>query len=29
MGCVVEGQFPHPFYGPMDIWLHQAPGAVA
>jgi RimJ/RimL family protein N-acetyltransferase len=29
MGCVVEGQYAHPFYGPMDIWLHQPPGAVA
>jgi RimJ/RimL family protein N-acetyltransferase len=29
MGCVVEGQYAHPFYGPMDIWLHQAPGGIA
>jgi RimJ/RimL family protein N-acetyltransferase len=29
MGCVVEGQYAHPVYGPMDIWLHQAPGGIA
>jgi ribosomal-protein-alanine N-acetyltransferase len=29
MGCVVEGQYTHPFYGPMDIWLHQPAGGIA
>lgn len=29
MGCSVERQIAHPFYGAMDIWLHQPPGRIA
>jgi ribosomal-protein-alanine N-acetyltransferase len=29
MGCVCDGQYPHPVYGPMDVWRHRPPGAVA
>jgi RimJ/RimL family protein N-acetyltransferase len=29
MGCVTDGQFAHPFYGPMDIWRHAGPEAAA
>jgi RimJ/RimL family protein N-acetyltransferase len=23
MNCVNDSQFAHPFYGPMDVWVHQ------
>jgi RimJ/RimL family protein N-acetyltransferase len=29
MGCVIDGQHPHPFYGPLDIWRHLPPEALA
>jgi RimJ/RimL family protein N-acetyltransferase len=29
MGCVVEGQFAHPFHGSMDVWRHIPPGEAA
>jgi ribosomal-protein-alanine N-acetyltransferase len=28
MGCVQDGQYPHPAYGPMDIWRHLPPEAA-
>jgi RimJ/RimL family protein N-acetyltransferase len=29
MGCSIEGQYAHPHYGAMDVWLHQSPGRLA
>jgi ribosomal-protein-alanine N-acetyltransferase len=25
MGCTIDGQHPHPVYGPLDIWRHRSP----
>jgi RimJ/RimL family protein N-acetyltransferase len=29
MGCVVDGQHPHPSHGTLDIWRHPAPGTAS
>jgi RimJ/RimL family protein N-acetyltransferase len=29
MGCVLDGTFPHPDYGLMDVWRHLPPGVAA
>lgn len=29
MGAVIDGQHPHPTYGPLDIWRHLSPTQLA
>lgn len=29
LGCVLEGLFEHPVYGPLQVWRHPAPDATA